>query len=601
MKDRYRYLPEGGATYTGAAERYVDFVIGHQLTDRATWKNFVEIFRTDFDSTDNGWRCEYFGKMMRAAALICRYRPDDGLYAVLEDAVRDLLTTQRPDGRFSTYAEDHQLCGWDLWGRKYVITGLLHFSDICRDDDLKKEILAALRRHADAIVATVGEGEGKKPILETSHIWGSVNSCSILEPMVDLYTRTGEKRYLDFASYIISTGGCKYGNLIECALKNRKMPFEYPESKAYETMSFFEGLLAYFEVTGERRYLVAVRNLVEQIAETDLTVIGCSGCKGEEFDHSTLTQTIFKPCGDYSGLMQETCVTVTWMRLLSRLYLLTGERKYFDRLEVSAWNAMYGAVNLFDERGNSFEINGEVRLPFDSYSPLYNNRRGMGVGGFKKFPFGGYYGCCACIAAAGIALPPLLSAVESDRGMTVSGWLPGKVSDSAGLSLSIVSDYPAVAKMTLTVTSDTPIRRAVRIRIPDFLSRVRVGATGKKTIPIKAGYAVIEKVWKKGDRITVSGKMSVKATAVNDRFVFTYGAITLARDTAKEGIDDLSAPVAWKEPLAVTALPAEGGEVVRFALERADGEPPLLLTDYASCGKRWGGARNVISAFVNKK
>ena len=40
--------------------------------------------------------------------------------------------------------------------------------------------------------------------------------------------------------------------------------------------------------------------------------------------------------------MQETCVTVTWMRLLTRLYLLSGEEKYIDRIERSGFNALYG-------------------------------------------------------------------------------------------------------------------------------------------------------------------------------------------------------------------------------------------------------------------
>ena len=49
----------------------------------------------------------------------------------------------------------------------------------------------------------------------------------------------------------------------ELAEAAEKMPYEYPVVKAYEMMSYFEGALAYYEVTGETRYL----NIVEK---TDL-------------------------------------------------------------------------------------------------------------------------------------------------------------------------------------------------------------------------------------------------------------------------------------------------------------------------------------------
>ena len=38
-------------------------------------------------------------------------------------------------------------------------------------------------------------------------------------------------------------------------------------------------------------------------------------------------------------------MTVTWMRLLARLHLLTGEVRYLDRIEQSAFNALYGSIN----------------------------------------------------------------------------------------------------------------------------------------------------------------------------------------------------------------------------------------------------------------
>ena len=104
INPRLEYLPIGASRYEGAPHFYVDFALQKQLKNPKTWAKFVEVFTENADDADLGWRCEYWGKMMRGASLIYTYSKDEELYAVLEDAVRALLRTQRPDGRFSTYS-----------------------------------------------------------------------------------------------------------------------------------------------------------------------------------------------------------------------------------------------------------------------------------------------------------------------------------------------------------------------------------------------------------------------------------------------------------------------------------------------------------------
>ena len=388
---------------------YLDFITNDQLKDKTIWKRFVSVFKTKEDSADRGWRGEYWGKMMRGACLTYRCTADKDLYDILQDSVIELLDCAEEDGRLSTYLRENEFSGWDIWCRKYVLTGMLHFCDICLNTELSERILDAMEKHLDSIIKGVGPAPGQIPITETSDFWLGVNSCSILEPVLDLYRRRPEKRFLDFSEYIIKTGGCSGGDLIKLALEDKLSPFQYPETKAYETMSFFEGVLAYYEVSGKREYLDAVLKFTEKVFETEITLIGCAGCTHEQFDNAAVCQTEPK-----EKPMQETCVTVTWMRLCARLFLLTGEEKYADRVERSALNALYGSVNL-TLSPITMEKSGErlVGLPFDSYSPLFFNRRGRGVGGLKHFRDGSFYGCCAAIGAAGIAVRPLIDSLRN--------------------------------------------------------------------------------------------------------------------------------------------------------------------------------------------
>ena len=188
----------------GILKDSVDFVLAEQLLDRALWDKLVEQYRLKSDSQKSEWRGEYWGKMMRGGVFVYSVTRNETLYSVLEDTVRDLLTVQEDNGRFSTYSQDVEFTKWDMWCRKYILLGLICFYPLCQDDTLKEQIVEAMKRHADYIIDRIGpKTQGKMPITMTSvvaedkPIHGAMNSMSILEPMVILYRMTKEKRYLD--------------------------------------------------------------------------------------------------------------------------------------------------------------------------------------------------------------------------------------------------------------------------------------------------------------------------------------------------------------------------------------------------------------------
>ena len=588
--------------FSGICQDYLRFTLDRQLLSPGTWADFVRVFRSDSDDADRGWRCEYWGKMMRGACLCYRATGDEALYELLRETVKDLLATQRLDGRFSTYSDSCQLQGWDLWGRKYVMTGLMHFMEICREEALRERIMAALIRHADAVISSVGNGPGQAAITETSDYWGGVNSCSILEPFMALYGLTKDERYLRFAEYILSTGGCRDGNLIEAALKNEVPPYEYPEVKAYETMSFFEGVLAYYQATGKEEYLRAVMNFTDAVAKTDLTLIGCCGCTHELFDHSSVRQA--EP---NQKIMQETCVSVTWMRLCARLLLLTGDSRYYGYIEQTGYNALYGAVNLHGLPMVDIRTREPLgSLPFDSYSPLTDSRRGVGIGGMKRFSFGGFYGCCACIASAGIALLPLTAVLEAPDGVCLSGLFSGKGSfvtaEGKRVTLTAESSYPREGCMRLSIDpEDGPAAFILRLRIPDFLedAEVLVNGEGIDRPDAEGGYVCLRRVFSSGDTVEIRGNIPLIQETLGGSVAFRHGCIVLARDEEKEPGFACRAPVTDETP-DYQLLPPEKGEMVRVLLRQKDGLPPVLLTDYASCGKRWNGQKNRVTVWMKK-
>ena len=586
------------AHYTGIADYYARFIEKEQLLNESLWKKFVQVFKDHSDIQDDGWRGEYWGKMMRGACMTYSYTQNEKLYSVLHSAVENLLSAQDDYGRVSAYDIEHEFRGWDIWGRKYVLVGLEYFYGICRDETLKAKILTAMCRHADYIVQKIGTGEGQTAITETSEWWGGVNSCTILEPMIQLYKLTSEEKYKKFAEYIISSGGCKDGNLIEC-VKQGKMPHEFPEVKAYETMSFFEGLLAYYEISGEKDYLDVVEKFAESVYESDITVIGCAGCTHELFDNSAKKQT------EYSEtIMQETCVTVTWMRLCARLWENTFNAKYTDRIEQSARNAFYGSINTRGLQSFSFEKKAFTpALPFDSYSPLYNNVRGRGVGGFKEFPEGGHYGCCACIGAAGTALYPLYAFVMRGNTLYANFYLQGEAEtvmpSGQILRVKCETEYPAKGQVKLTVHTAEKAGFALAVRIPDWCEKAEL-TCANSTISVNGGYAELDREWEDGDIVTLSFPIGLKEVALNGKMAFTFGALVLARDEGKEDgdITEEFKPIVCGRNFVYTQERTEKDEQLRISL-LCDNDKKVVLTDYASCGKNWIAERNRVTVWMN--
>lgn len=426
--------------YHAGFDRYYREITEMQLNDPALWSLLVRQFSLKTDCHDEGWRGEYWGKLMRGSCMVYAYTRDESLYQTLEQAVRALLTTQHLTGRISSYLATDEFKGWDVWCRKYVMLGLEHFYVICKNEALKTNILDSLQRHADYIMAHVGEGEGRISICDTSRMHGALNSISIMQPYVRLYKFTGKEEYLRYAE-MLAESQWKENGVFDLASKDELAPFEYPYTKAYEMISCFEGLLELYEVTPNEKYLRVCRQFADKVIANDLTIVGGTGCYDEYFNHSTKTQVL--PSDIHK---QETCVTVTLMKFLSALYKHTKSVTYIDIIERSFFNAYLGALI------NQPNV-GYLPVPmFYSYSPVYNNPRWTLMGGGKNISQYAKCGCCVAIGAAGLDPFPQVGAVLDGDVVKINFFVAGKYVIHCGdkvVSFFIESGYPYDGKVRI--------------------------------------------------------------------------------------------------------------------------------------------------------
>lgn len=615
---------DNSSKYEGFIQKTFEFVEESQLLRTDLWKRFVQQFKEDADY-EGGWRGEYWGKMMRGACFVYSYSQNPKLYQVLVDTIEDMMSAQDEFGRISSYAVNHEFEAWDIWSRKYVLLGMQYFLEICKDKAFAEKITACMCRQVDYIMSRIGEPEeGKILITKATRHWRGLNSASLLEPIVRLYSLTKEQKYLDFATYIVNCGGTDVVNIFDLAYEDQLYPYQYPVTKAYEMTSCFEGLLEYYRITGIEKYRTSIINFADKILESDFTIIGCCGCTHELFDHSTVRQA-----NTNNGvIMQETCVTVTLMKFFYQLTLLTGDTKYVDAFETSLYNAYLGSLNteqviepkiLKEHPDWSIEA-----LPFDSYSPLTAGTRGNGIGGLKLMSDNHYYGCCACIGAAGIGLVPKMALLTTKSGFALNLYINGSMETVSAAGNKVVfrtqTDYPVSGKIVIKVELEKSEQFEVMVRIPAWSKETSLTVNGERA-EAQHGYVHIVRMWSDGDTIELNLDMRTEALyptpyghqVLMNHVIWGSNYVIPTYDEedpiAKHHIALRRGPVilaqenrlgySVDEPVSI-AVGKDGYVDVKFAEQEValfehilEMEVPLTdgsrmhVTDYASAGKLW--------------
>jgi DUF1680 family protein len=534
------------------------------------------------------WRTEFWGKWFTSAAWAWRYNQDPALRRRLDEAVAGLLATQTPDGYIGTYREEARLSNWDVWGRKYVLLGLLSYHELTGD----AAALAAAGRSADYLLKTIGPGKYRS-INDTGR-WNGLASGSILEPVVRLYRATGEKRYLEFARWIVAQWGEYDGpRLVDQALQGvpafamfpKPLPAptsyaHYGQSKAYEMMSCYEGLAELHRQTGESTWRTAVERLVGNVRDTEITIVG-SGSSGERWCGGARRQ--HEPVPHW----METCVTATWIKLLAQVHRLGGDPRLVDDLERAIYNALLGAL-------------GADATWWSHYSPL------AGVRGPAPEQCDMHQNCCVASGPRALALVPQLALMQHGEGPVVNLFCAGTARaatpSGGGVALNVETDYPAGDTVAIGLNPDRREGFALRLRVPGWSEATELRVNGE-SVPVEPGtYAIVRRTWAPGDTVTLKLDLRARAVAMPGGQPYTAvvrGPVVLAfdkritRDLDGDGWAGLQVRAGAESVVEARPVAVAGG--IRLALEvpfrSASGrEATIRMCDYASAGETWSAA-----------
>jgi hypothetical protein len=417
-------------------------------------------------------------------------------------------------------------------------------------------------------------------------------ASSVLEPICLLYSRSGDKKYLEFAEEIVRQWETPDGpQLISKAVVPVADRFPRPKNnwygweqgqKAYEMMSCYEGLLELYRLTGKPEYKKAVENTWESIKETEINIAG-SGASVECWFHGHDHQA--HPVHHY----QETCVTATWIKLSQQLLRLTGEAKYADAIEQAFYNALLGAMSLDGSDWAKYTPLTGQRLPG-------SEQCGMGLN------------CCVASGPRGLYTFPLTAVTSARSGVQVNFFVEGtyEVQTPGKQKMEVIqkTDYPETGKVLIEVLIPKPENLVISIRIPEWSLKTTLMVNGEPQTVQAGQLAKIQHFWETGDIIELSLDMRGRVIRFGDSpesVAILRGPVILSRDArlGEPGLEAAVSPIAGKDGyIDLEPVANKKPEIwMQFTavfkpesyLERASDPIKVGLCDYASAGNSKDG------------
>jgi len=536
-------------------------------------------------NTTTDWYGEHGGKWLYTAALAAHRTKDQALKALLFKTADFLVSTQEADGYLGSYSPELRITNkesklhkrsWDTWALSCMIMGLLEVDNYFPNISYRN----AANKIGELLLKTFGDGSNNITNYGTRY---GYSATIALEPVVELYKVTGDKRYLDFAQLIVKQVEEREGLRLIASMLNDRDVETVADGKAYQIMWNLTGLAKLYEVTGTPDYLKAIEKAWQNIKDYHLTITG--GPWGGIGKH--------KECFNVKGYWDpygyiETCSTMSWMQLNKQLLHLTGNAKYAQEIERSAYNALLGA-----QFSNGIEW---------SYHTFANG---------KKHP-ANFNDCCP--SSGVMALEELTPLVYSKRGEGISLNLFSESDASILLNnkntahIKQSTQYPLDGRIKLQISCTQKTNFPLYIRIPDWASGVEIKVDGKAVSEtINPGsYYTLNNSWGSSNVVEINFPIKLKLAEQSEFAIVpqgttdiyrvkwmavTRGPLVYATNGLINGEDrekNFHLPVKDAERLFLPVSSVTGTKAHGYEL-KAPGNKPLVFLPYYEAGEKAPG------------
>lgn len=502
---------------------------GHNGLQTPQW-DVSKFMGFPFDDTD-------VYKTIEGASYILQTYPDNRLKQYIDSILDIVAAAQEPDGYLYTArtinpAHPHQWSGAKRWVEEEVLShelyNLGHMVDAaCAHYQAtgSNKFLNIARRYADCVIREVGPRPDQVCVTPGHQIAEMA--------LTRLYLLTGDKRYLDEAKFLLDYRGKTPTHNIYS--QSHKPVVEQTEAWGHAVRAgyMYAGMADVAALTGDTAYINAINAIYNNIVSRKYYITGGVGARheGEAFgaDYELPNLTAYN----------ETCAAISMVYLFHRMFLMQGDAKYIDCMERTLYNGVISGMSVDGGRffyPNPLSSDGKYRFNAD--------------GTTERQP---WFGCACCPSNLCRFIPSFPGYVYAvkDRTLYVNLFTGNTAHVEIGgksVVLEQQTDYPWNGDTNLRIQKNQAKAFAMAIRIPGWAVNTpvpsdlyrytdcqtrnyQITVNGKPVDGVKTdkGYLIINRVWKKGDVVSLHLDMPVRTVVANPQVTDDRGRVAVER------------------------------------------------------------------------
>ena len=409
----------------------------------------------------------------------------------------------------------------------------------------KKNFLNIAIKNADLLVNNFGPNKLRIPpghqIVETG--------------LIKLYHITQNTKYLELAKFFLDIRGDSTTHKLYGEYNQDHLPvIKQTEAvgHAVRALYMYAGMTDIAAIYKDKDYLNAVNKIWENVVNKKMYITGGLGSRhegesfGDNYELPNLTA------------YNETCASIASVYWNHRLFLLTGDSKYYDVIERTMYNGLISGISL--DGKNFFYPN-----PTES-----DGKYEFNMGACTRQP---WFDCSCCptnLIRFIPSIPGLVYATNEDS-LYVNLFISNNAQvniDGEQIGITQQTNYPWNGNINISINPEEEKTFTLKLRIPGWAenkpvpgnlysymdndkSKIILKVNGKEvTTNINKGYAEISREWSKGDKVELVLPMKVhevianeKIKADSNKIAFEYGPVVYcAEEIDNKNISGISIP-----------------------------------------------------------
>ena len=474
-----------------------------------------------------------FYKTLEAVAAMYASTKDKKLDGWMDNAIAVIGKAQKADGYIYTKniieqkkSGKEKMFDDQLSFEAYNFGHLMTAACVHHAATGKTSLLDIARKAADFLIGfyNTATPEQARNAICPSHYMG----------LIELYRTTREKKYLTLVNKLIDIRGTVEGT----DDNSDREPFRNMDrvvGHAVRANYLFAGVADVYAETGDQTLMNTLNKLWDNVINTKMYVTG--GC-GALYDGVSVDGTSYKPDTvqkvhqsygrDYQlpnfSAHNETCANIGNVLWNWRMFLLTGDTKYADIVELALYNSVLSGISM---DGTKFFYTNPLSATKDY--PYHLRWEG------GRVPYINKSNCCPPNTVRTIAEVNNYMYSIGEKGLYINMYggnvLNTELHDGTKIKLEQTTNYPWDGKIVITIKEATDKPVNIFLRIPGWSKGFSLSINGSypKVRDMEDGFVIARRKWNAGDKIELNFEMPATLIESNPMVEETRNRVTVKR------------------------------------------------------------------------